>query len=79
MIKTLEQQLVETEKKLNLLKDKKAKQETRQKIILGALVLNEITKPNNPQPKEWVLKLLKAATREADKQPIEALIKFLSK
>ena len=78
MTKTIEQQIAETEKRLQCLKEKSAKQETREKIILGALVLSAINREANKDKKDWVIGLLRGVTREADKTVIEALIKKLA-
>jgi hypothetical protein len=73
---TLDQKIAALEDKLSRAKKKKRDTETREKIILGALVLSAI-KDDAPL-KQKVVALLNGVSREADKAAAKNLLEQIA-
>ena len=78
MAKTIDQQIADAEARLARLREKSRKKETRHKIIVGALVLNEASR--DAKIAAWLLKQIDAkVTRDVDKADIAAVVDDLRK
>ena len=78
MTQTIDQKLAELEARRARLLDKKRKQNTRQKIIVGALILTEAE--DSPAAARKVLDLIAAkVTREVDQKALAPLVESLRK
>ena len=73
MTRTIDQQIAETQAKLNRLKTRAKASETRRKIIVGAIVTTEALK--DPKIAKWMAATLRRnATREVDQKEITELL-----
>lgn len=73
MARTIEQQVAEAEAKLARLKTRAKAQETRRKIIVGAIVTTEALK--DPKIAKWLAAALrKNATRDVDQKELSGLL-----
>jgi polynucleotide 5'-kinase involved in rRNA processing len=73
MVRTIEQQVAETQAKLARLKTRAKAQDTRRKIIVGAIVTTEALK--DPKIAKWLASTLrKNATREVDQKELAGLL-----
>lgn len=73
MARTIEQQVAEAEAKLARLKTRAKAQETRRKIIVGAIVTTEALK--DPKIAKWLAATLrKNATRDVDQKELSGLL-----
>lgn len=71
-IKTLEQRINEQKLKLDRLKSKARKLDTKQKIIIGSFVLS-IAK-ENPNTADWLYNQIKKITNQKDLELINPLV-----
>ena len=73
MVGTIEQQVAEAQAKLARLKTRAKAQDTRRKIIVGAIVTTEALK--DPKIATWLASTLrKNATRDVDQKELEGLL-----
>ena len=73
MARTIDQQIATTQAKLARLKTRQKASDTRQKIIVGAIVTSESLK--DPKIARWLASTLrKNATREVDQKELEGLL-----
>ena len=73
MVGTIEQQVAEAQAKLARLKTRAKAQDTRRKIIVGAIVTTEALK--DPKIARWMAATLrKNATREVDQKELTGLL-----
>lgn len=73
MARTIDQQIAEAQAKLARLKTRQKAQDTRRKIITGAIVTAEALK--DPKMARWLASALrKGATREVDQKEIAGLL-----
>jgi hypothetical protein len=73
MAKTLEQQIAEAEAKLNRLRERERKKDTRRKIIVGGLLISEALA--SPAGAQKLLRLIEQkVTRDVDKTDIAPLV-----
>ena len=73
MVRTIEQQVAEAQAKLARLKTRAKAQDTRRKIIVGAIVTTEALK--DPKIAKWLASTLrKNATREVDQKELAGLL-----
>ena len=73
IVRTIEQQVAEAEAKLARLKTRAKAQDTRRKIIVGAIVTTEALK--DPKIAKWLASTLrKNATREVDQKELAGLL-----
>lgn len=73
MARTIDQQIAEAEAKLARLKARQKANETRRKIIVGAIVTTEALK--DPKIARWLASALrKRATRDVDQKEIAGLL-----
>jgi hypothetical protein len=73
MVGTIEQQVAEAQAKLARLKTRAKAQDTRRKIIVGAIVTTEALK--DPKIAKWLASTLrKNATREVDQKELAGLL-----
>ena len=73
IVRTIEQQVAEAQAKLARLKTRAKAQDTRRKIIVGAIVTTEALK--DPKIAKWLASTLrKNATREVDQKELAGLL-----
>lgn len=73
MARSIDQQVAEAQAKLARLKTRAKAQETRRKIIVGAIVITEAMK--DPKIAKWLASTLrKNATRETDQKELASLL-----
>jgi hypothetical protein len=73
LVRTIEQQVAEAQAKLARLKTRAKAQDTRRKIIVGAIVTTEALK--DPKIANWLASTLrKNATREVDQKELAGLL-----
>ena len=73
MARTIDQQISEAQAKLNRLKTRAKANDTRRKIIIGAIVTTEALK--DPKIARWLASTLrKHATRDVDQKEIAGLL-----
>jgi len=73
LVRTIEQQVAEVQAKLARLKTRAKAQDTRRKIIVGAIVTAEALK--DPKIARWLASTLrKNATREVDQKELAGLL-----
>lgn len=70
---TVEQRLAKAELKAQKLKEKVKKQKDAEKIIIGALVINEIKDKKEPRLAAWLMRLINEKAREIDKNRLKDL------
>lgn len=76
MTRTIDQQIAETQARLNRLKSRQKAQDTRRKIITGAIVMSEGMR--DPDTARWLATVLrKGATRDVDRKEIAGLLEDL--
>ena len=75
MSRTLEQKIAEAEARLQRLKAKSRSLDTAQKVVVGAVLLAKVRKPEEVQLRAWLLPFLRReVTRQADLNRIQPLI-----
>lgn len=70
---TAEQRLAKAQLKAQQLKEKVKKQKDAEKIIIGALVINEIKDKKEPRLAAWLMRLINEKAREIDKNRLKDL------
>ena len=73
MARTLDQKIAEAEARLARLRKQERSLETRQKIILGGMLLNAARR--DPKMQDWLLEeAAQSLTREADQKRLKPLL-----
>lgn len=70
---TAEQRLAKAQLKAQKLKEKVKKQRDAEKIIIGALVINEIKDKKEPRVAAWLMRLINEKARDIDKNRLRDL------
>ena len=70
---TAEQRLAKAQLKAQRLKEKVKKQKDAEKIIIGALVINEIKDKKEPRVAAWLMRLINEKARDIDKNRLRDL------
>ena len=70
---TAEQRLAKAQLKAQRLKEKIKKQKDAEKIIIGALVINEIKDKKEPRVAAWLMRLINEKARDIDKSRLKDL------
>ena len=76
---TVEQRLAKAELKAQKLKEKVKKQKDAEKIIIGALVINQIKDKKEPRTAAWLLRLINEKARDIDKNRLQNLTPEIEK
>ena len=76
---TAEQRLAKAQLKAQKLKEKVKKQKDAEKIIIGALVINEIKDKKEPRVAAWLMRLINEKAREIDRSRLKNLTPEIEK